>query len=488
MSRTEWTDPAPLEVERPRLPWWTMLPWKVLIPLLPVVLTVAAVRVLIWCARRVYRYPVALVVTAGAVALYAEAGWVAALAPVLGIAAALAVWWWQHRASFTRYALAQLRSEYRRASVYAFRWSRTLRFSDLCKKGGRTVYTPTIRYVRSDGWRDRIAVKLLPGQCPADYERRADALAHSFGAMACRVRVIRPRRIVLDFLHTDPLALPIPLPPRAEPGTVVDLRRLVIGRSETGRPWFVRLLGNHLLIAGSTGAGKASVAWSILAALAPAIRSGMVQVFGIDPKGGMELGKTPHLFVRLVRDNGEQAVLLLEHVATLTRQRAEAFARAGRRSWSPDAGQPFVVLLVDELADVVAYQTDRKLRERANLALQVIASQGRAPGVCLIGELQDPRKEVLSFRHLFPTRTALRLDEPTQVDMLLGDGVRDRGAAAHEISEATPGVAWVKVDGAREPDRVRAFHVTDTDLDTLDDYVVDGRPAAPRALPGSEAA
>jgi hypothetical protein len=29
----------------------------------------------------------------------------------------------------------------------------------------------------------------------------------------------------------------------------------------------------------------------------------------------------------------------------------------------------------------------------------------------------------------------MRLDEPEQVDMVLGDGVRERGAAAHEINE-----------------------------------------------------
>ncbi|WP_231648346.1 hypothetical protein [Saccharothrix sp. NRRL B-16348] len=85
--------------------------------------------------------------------------------------------------------------------------------------------------------------------------------------------------------------------------------------------------------------------------------------------------------------------------------------------------------------------------------------------------MQDPHKEVVSFRHLFTTRVALRLDEPQQVDMVLGDGVRQRGAAAHEVSENTPGVAWVKQDGQREPDRARAFHVTDADLVELVVYL-----------------
>jgi S-DNA-T family DNA segregation ATPase FtsK/SpoIIIE len=141
------------------------------------------------------------------------------------------------------------------------------------------------------------------------------------------------------------------------------------------------------------------------------------------------------------------------------------------------------LLIVDELADVIAYQTDKQLRERASRAVQTITSQGRAPGVCVLGLLQDPRKEIISFRHLFSTRVAMRLDEKTQVDMVLGDGVRERGAAAQEISENTPGVAWVKEDGRREPVRARAFHVTDTDLDALVEYVTGAAPHRADVLP-----
>jgi DNA segregation ATPase FtsK/SpoIIIE, S-DNA-T family len=46
-----------------------------------------------------------------------------------------------------------------------------------------------------------------------------------------------------------------------------------------------------------------------------------------------------------------------------------------------------------------------------------------------------------------------------------------RGATAHEISEDTPGVAWTKIDGRRDPQRARAFHTTDADLDALSAYI-----------------
>ncbi len=71
MSRLAWTDPAPLEVERPRLPWWTLLPRKLLLAVSPVIVVVVLVMVLVFLARRVWRYPLFLIggtVLAGATA------------------------------------------------------------------------------------------------------------------------------------------------------------------------------------------------------------------------------------------------------------------------------------------------------------------------------------------------------------------------------------------------------------------------------------
>jgi S-DNA-T family DNA segregation ATPase FtsK/SpoIIIE len=480
MSRKEWTDPAPFEVERPRLPWYTMLPRRVLYMVGPLIALWLAGRVVEQIARRLWRYPVILLGTAGLVALGWSAGWWWVLGAAVVVGVACGLWWCCWPDSWHRTGGRQIRSEYRRAWIYARCWRRTMTFSDLSKQVRSSRYYPRIRRVRSDGWRDRVLVELLRGQTPTEFARHAEGLAHAFGAMVCRVRVDRPRRVWLDFLHHDPLTAPIPPPPLAEPGTTVDLRRVVVGMRETGRPWTLRLVGRHILVVGSTDAGKSSVVWALLWYLAPAIRAGLVQVFGIDPKGGMELGRARGVFARLVYGNGPDAVELLEHVATLTRQRAAGFGADKVAEWTPGTGAPFVLLIVDELADVIAYQPDKALKARAAAALQVMTSQGRAPGVCVVGEVQDPRKSVVDFRHLFPIRVALRLDEPEQVDMVLGDGARERGAAAHEIGEDTPGVAWVKTDGRREVDRARAFHPQQSDLDELCAYVTAGR--APRPV------
>jgi S-DNA-T family DNA segregation ATPase FtsK/SpoIIIE len=46
-----------------------------------------------------------------------------------------------------------------------------------------------------------------------------------------------------------------------------------------------------VLTVGVTGAGKESVIWAIIAGLVPFIRAGLVNLWVIDPKGGIELAR-----------------------------------------------------------------------------------------------------------------------------------------------------------------------------------------------------
>ena len=108
-----------------------------------------------------------------------------------------------------------------------------------------------------------------PGQAPADFADRADNLAHGFGALLCRVRSARSGAVVLEFVRRDALAAIIPAQPIPDR---VDLKALPVGRRQDGLPWLVRLHGTHLLLAGATGAGKASLLWSLIRAMLPLTR------------------------------------------------------------------------------------------------------------------------------------------------------------------------------------------------------------------------
>jgi S-DNA-T family DNA segregation ATPase FtsK/SpoIIIE len=258
----------------------------------------------------------------------------------------------------------------------------------------------------------------------------------------------------------------------------VDLAALPIGRCEDGSPWLLRLLGSHLLIAGATGAGKGSVLWSIIRALLPGITEGWVQVWGLDPKR-MELSFGQDLFARYADQAAPMVDLLEAAVAEMHRRAAEFGGRT--RTFTVSAAHPFLVVMIDELAFLTAYQPQRDLRKRAEAAIATLTSQGRSVGVAVVGALQDPRKDVINLRNLFPTRIAMRLDESDQVDMVLGDGARDRGALADQISTDRTigaGVAYVRLETSPDPVRVRAGHVTDPDIHAMAALATAGDEAA----------
>jgi S-DNA-T family DNA segregation ATPase FtsK/SpoIIIE len=206
----------------------------------------------------------------------------------------------------------------------------------------------------------------------------------------------------------------------------------------------------------------------------PLLVAGLVQVWACDPKL-MELAFGRALFERhgqYAADPTDIAELLEAAVADM---QACALRFAGKqRDHTPTRDFPFVVVLVDEIAFLTAYQADRKLKDRILAALATLTTQGRAVGYCVVAALQDPRKEVLNIRNLFPDKIALRLDEPAQVDMVLGDGARDRGALCDEIS-ATPlvgaGVGFVRLEASPDPVRVRAAFVSDADIHAMAAYL-----------------
>jgi S-DNA-T family DNA segregation ATPase FtsK/SpoIIIE len=113
---------------------------------------------------------------------------------------------------------------------------------------------------------------------------------------------------------------------------------------------------------------------------------------------------------------------------------------------------------------------------RIDQALGLLLTQGRACGITVLAAVQDPGKDVVAWRDLFPTRIAMRLDNPIQVDMVLGEGARDLGATADHISELTPGVAYIRVEGSRALRRVRSAYLTDNDIARLAESVQARRP------------
>jgi len=395
--------------------------------------------------------------------LWLREGWPAVAVLAGGVLAGLVVLRVAWPSWFTRLVAVPVRCRWR-WWFYRRHWQAVMTITGLALSYQGRVMLPILGRVKAAPCTDRVSVRLVSGQSPADIAARAEGIAHGFKAHVCRVRTAGPGRVVLELVRRDALAEPFAaLPIRLD----VDLRALPVGRCEDGTVFTIRLHGTHLLITGSTGAGKGSYLWDLIRAMLPALAEGLVRILACDPKL-MELAFGRALFDsygRYAADPADIAVLLEEAVADM-QARARRFA-GRQRDHVPSADVPFTVIVVDEVAFLTAYKADRKLRDRTLAALATLTTQGRAVGYCVVAALQDPRKEVLNIRNLFPDKIALRLDEPSQVDMVLGDGARDRGARCDEISSdpvTGAGVGYVRLEAAPDPVRVRAAFVSDDDI------------------------
>jgi S-DNA-T family DNA segregation ATPase FtsK/SpoIIIE len=373
------------------------------------------------------------------------------------------VWWRTWPDSYRTWVTLRLLAWWRHVFVYRRHWQPVLVISGLAESYQERRYLPRIRRVSCSEWADRVRVSLVAGTSPAEFETRVAELAHGFGAPSCRVVMEGPRKITLEFPRHDTLAEPLSaldLPDR------VDLGALPVGVCEDGSPWRLRLHGTHVLVAGVTGSGKGSVIWSAIRAMLPAIDAGTAQLWAIDPKR-MELSYGRRLFAQYA-DTGEAAVAVLEAAVERMQDRARRYA-GKRRSHTPTTEDPFVLVVLDEVAFLTAYHPDRDIRKRSENAIATLTSQGRSVGFAVLAALQDPRKEVMNLRNLFPDKVALRLDEASQVDMILGEGARDRGANAHLIDPTLPGVGFVRMETSPAPVRVRAAYVSDDNITAMTD-------------------
>jgi S-DNA-T family DNA segregation ATPase FtsK/SpoIIIE len=261
-------------------------------------------------------------------------------------------------------------------------------------------------------------------------------------------------------------------------GGAVDLRQVWAGRTEYGQDWHVPLAGGHTLVAGASGAGKNSVMWCPLVSIAPAIRDGWVRVSGIDPKG-MELAYGRGIFHRYAV-TGHDALAVLDDLINVMQARKAAFA--GRVRVVPITREhPLELLEFDEIAALTKY-TDRKTREAITERIALLTTQGRALGFTVRGYVQEPTKDTVPVRDLFPRRICLRVSAKSHVGMVLGDQAYERGAWANRITNTEAGVGYVFGEGLREPLRVRAGWVPDDVIKQLERFVTAPETQNTRAL------
>ncbi|HTY32496.1 MAG TPA: FtsK/SpoIIIE domain-containing protein [Mycobacterium sp.] len=433
-------------------------------------MVVGAAKVIGLLAWWAVRFPLASMPIVLALAATAVAGWRLGVVVVVVWAVSYGLWCYLDRESFHRVVWYPIRASWLTWWRYTRSWEQVCTLHGLTARLGERTLVPRLLSVRIGGGTDALVVRIVTGQTVADWQKQGAALAETWRCSRLTVRSVRPGEVSIVVHRGDDLSQPIPLP-RPGYGTRTDLVAVTVGAADGHRSWVLPMLGHHVLVAGATGSGKGSVLWSIIAGLAPAVRAGTVRLCVIDPKGGMELGRGAPLFAAFSHDHAETTLGLLRALVSVMTRRA-ARLRGHTRLHTPSEAEPLLVVIIDELVSLTAYGTDRKIRAEIEQLLGLLLSQGRAVGVSVIAAAQDPAKDTLPVRQLFTVRIGLRMTEATQTGMVLGAAAREAGAVCDQIPDSTPGLGYVMVDGTSEPLRVRAYHVTDADIDHLTKYFI----------------
>ena len=211
----------------------------------------------------------------------------------------------------------------------------------------------------------------------------------------------------------------------------------------------------HLLIAGSTGSGKSVMLNSMIMSILYKATPDEVRMILVDPKR-VEMGiyeGIPHLLVPVITD-AKKATIALRNAVLEMERRLKAMAALGVRNIDqynrkvrqlmnepralfeeeepqPDVDLkplPFILILIDELADLM-------MLERANVeeAVTRLAQMARAVGMHLVLATQRPSVDVITglIKANFPSRisfrVATRVDSRTVLDVMSAEHLLGRG-------------------------------------------------------------
>ena len=220
----------------------------------------------------------------------------------------------------------------------------------------------------------------------------------------------------------------------------------------------------HLLIAGATGSGKTVCLNATICCLLLHNTPDDVQFIMIDPKR-VELvtfNSLSHLIAPVVVDT-HKAVMALRWLSHEMDNRYREFAQAGARNIEsynkncrPGETMPYMVLVIDELADLMMTSFD----EVEHLLCR-LAQLARATGIHLIVATQRPSVDVVTglIKANFPTRISFALtsqvDSRTILDSTGAEKLLGRGDMLYMPTDAS------------KPKRLQGIFVSDAEIERL---------------------
>jgi hypothetical protein len=257
-----------------------------------------------------------------------------------------------------------------------------------------------------------------------------------------------PLGVIVDYPWDDPISLDaVPF------GVGVDGSRITVG-----------LMERNLLMGGLPGSGKSGGGTALLCGIS---RLEPVAIVALDPK---------RVELSLWR---QRCTYVATHESDISRVLGALTEEMERRyEWLEEVGKkkidaemlsnelPFIVVFIDELADIVSIgvtKEDRMHDEIRSTRIRRLIAKGRAAGIDVQCMTQKPQSDVVptSLRDLIQLRVSFATSTAAMTDTILGAGASQNGGLAHEIPSSLKGVCYVISEDERIPKRCRAYWVPD---------------------------
>lgn len=248
----------------------------------------------------------------------------------------------------------------------------------------------------------------------------------------------------------------------------------ILGRDVSGEPIVADIEKMpHLLIAGSTGSGKSVAIHSLIVSLLYKNSPETLRMVMIDPKR-VELtiyNNIPHLISPVITE-GKKALGVFRWAIDEMENRYEKLQSAGARdirSYNksrPDEPMPSLVIIVDELADLMAtYGRD------IESSIVRLAQMARATGIHLILSTQRPSVEVITglIKANISSRVALQVasqvDSRTILDMSGAEKLLGGGDMLYINSSLS------------KPKRIQGAYLSEEEIHKVAQYVIQNNPS-----------
>ena len=223
----------------------------------------------------------------------------------------------------------------------------------------------------------------------------------------------------------------------------------------------------HLLLAGQTGSGKSYAINTFIASMLFRASPSEVKFILVDPKRVELTGYNgiPHLLAPVITEP-EKVVSALKYLINEMDHRYKMFAQVGARnidSYNEISGfqaLPYIILVIDELADIMLFSP-----VEVEDCVTRLAQMSRATGIHMILATQRPSVDVITglIKANIPARIALAVASLTDSRVILDSSGAERLLGRGDMLFLPPDEA--------KPRRIQGAFVSDGDIGRLIDFL-----------------